>query len=397
MIRRLTLYITLFFSCLIGQAYADELRFGFTGPLTGQNAFLGNEAVRGIRLGFERINNRGELNYRVSLFPLDDQYEPSKTVPQVERLIENVGVKALIGSIGTPTNLATLDTLAKHGIPLITPLSGAKSLRAERAAPFIFNVRASYTDEVYFLINTLTKIYNIRPDEIAIFAQKDSYGDAGLSSAMQALSQAGLKDPTSVLQIRHPRNNTEVDHVVADILGVFPIPKAIIMVSTYETTSNIIERLAQFDIHPLYATLSLSGLEAISLRTKNTSCNIIISKTVPPLTQSDSPLVKQFLEDMAKSGDTLPPTTIQFESYINALVVEQALLPLKDMPTSQAIETSLKQLTEDNKYNQSESILQFFNQNKQRLWIQLIGNGFSKDMGAEHSMTPSHSNRDLTD
>jgi len=67
------------------------------------------------------------------------------------------------------------------------------------------------------------------------------------------------------------------------------------------------------------------------------------------------------------------------------------------MPTSQAIETSLKQLTEDNKYNQSESILQFFNQNKQRLWIQLIGNGFSKDMGAEHSMTPSHSNRDLTD
>jgi len=35
-----------------------------------------------------------------------------------------------------------------------------------------------------------------------------------------------------------------------------------------KTTSNIIERLAQFDIHPLYATLSLSGLEAISLRTK---------------------------------------------------------------------------------------------------------------------------------
>lgn len=397
MIRHLVLYCVLSTACVIGQTHADELRFGFTGPLSGPNAFLGNEAIRGLRLGFEHINNSGVLNYRVSLFPLDDQYEPSKTVPQVERLINNVGVKAVIGSVGTPTNLATLDTLAKHGIPLITPLSGANSLRADRTSPFIFNVRASYTDEVYFLINTLTKIYQIRPNEIAIFAQKDSYGDAGLSSAMQALSQAGLEDPTSILQIRHPRNNTEVDHAVADILGAYPIPKAIIMVSTYETTSNIIERLEQFEIHPLYATLSLSGLEAISLRAQKTVANIIVSKTVPPLNQMELPLVRQFFEDMSKAGDRSPPTSIQFESYINALVVGQALLSLPSIPTSQDIESSLGQLADANKYNQSESVLQFLNQNKQRIWIQLIGQNFDQYNGATKTITPSQSNRALTD
>jgi len=56
-----------------------------------------------------------------------------------------------------------------------------------------------------------------------------------------------------------------------DILGVFPIPKAIIMVSTYETTSNIIAAPRAIDILTpnLYADLvSLPRFRSESLRTK---------------------------------------------------------------------------------------------------------------------------------
>ncbi|QUX94123.1 hypothetical protein C0J08_01310 [Marinomonas sp. CT5] len=361
---------------LIGEAaHSSELRFGFTGPLTGPNALTGTQLVRGLELGFKHINDSKKLNYSLSLIPLDDGYEPSRTPSQVTKLIQDYGVKAMLGSVGTPTNLASLSVLSKYDIPLISPFSGALSLRAERASPFIFNTRVSYTEEAYYLVNLLINDFGIKPNEIAIFAQKDSYGDAGLASTIDALLSVGLKDPTSILQIRHQRNSNEVNHSVADVLGVFPIPKAIILVSTYGTSANFIKQLEHFGISPLFAAFSFTGLEAIQAQTSDTEAKILITQTTPSLIDSTSPIIKQLKEDMARFGDMAPPTTIQLEGYINALTVGQALLPLKDLPTSDEIESSLKELLRDSNDTQKQNELFILNQKKQHIWVQFINKG----------------------
>lgn len=380
MILKVIVYITLSLFLLGEKAYSSELRFGFTGPLTGPNERLGQQAVRGIQLGFQRINASNQLNYRLSLFPLDDGYEPERTVPQVIELINNIGVKAMIGSVGTPTNLASLGILSKHGIPLIAPLSGAQSLRADRSTPFIFNTRAGYAEEAHHLVNTLINNFDIKPNEIAIVAQKDSFGDSGLASTLKVLTNAGLKDPSSILQIRYLRNNSNVDNIVADILGVYPIPKAIVMASTYEITTNLIKQLEQFGIYPIYASFSFSGLKNLQADLSDTKASVIISQTTPPFSQTESMLVQQLKTDMERFGDTDHPTTIQFESYINTLIVGQALLALKEVPTSNEIEDSLKKLTVDNREYQGESALQFLNPKNRHIWVSLIRNNVIQEL-----------------
>ncbi|RNF51503.1 hypothetical protein EBI00_06270 [Marinomonas hwangdonensis] len=356
-------------------AYSAELRFGFTGPLTGPNTFMGTQTVRGIELGFKRINDSQTLNYSLSLIPLDDGYEPSRTPIQVSSLINDYGVKAMLGSIGTPTNLASLSVLSKYSIPLISPLTGAQSIRAERPSPFIFNTRASYTEEANYLVNILVNDLNIAPDEIAIFAQKDSYGDAGLASTIEALRKVGLKDSAAILQIRHQRNSGEVSHSVADVLGVFPIPKAIIMVSTYSTSANFIKQLESFGITPLFSAFSFTGLEALQAEIGDTKAKVFITQTTPSLNDPHSFVVKQLKEDMARFGDTAPPTTMQLEGYLNALIVGQALLPIKNLPTSKEIEESLKHLAKKSHGSQKQNELAVLNPNKRHIWLQVIHNG----------------------
>lgn len=357
------------------KAISSELRFGFTGPLTGPNALTGTEVVRGIELGFNHINDSQKLNYSLSLIPLDDGYEPSQTPSQVTKLIQDYGVKAMIGSVGTPTNLASLGILSKYDIPLIAPSTGAQSLRIKRKSPFIFNTRASYTDEAYYLINILVNYFDIKPNEIAIFAQKDSYGDAGIASTMEALLTNGLRDPASILQIRHQRNNSEVSHSVADVLGVFPIPKAIILISTYETSANFIKLLEEYGISPLFAAFSFTGLEALQAQTIDSHSKIIITQSTPSLIGSTTPIIKQLKEDMARAGDTAPATTLQLEGYINALIVGKALLPLKELPTSKQIENSLKKLSKDNYDIEEDSELSVLNPNKRHIWAQYLNSG----------------------
>ena len=367
--------LTLLLFLMGEKAISSELRFGFTGPLTGPNKLNGTEVVRGIELGFKHINDSKKLNYSLSLIALDDGYEPSRTPSQVTKLIQDYGVKAMIGSFGTPTNLSSLGILAKFGIPLIAPLTGAQSLRIERESPFIFNTRASYTDEAYYLINLLVNYFDIAPNEIAIFAQKDSYGDAGIASTMEALLTNGLRDPASILQIRHQRNNSEVSHSVADVLGVFPVPKAIILISTYETSANFIKLLEEYGISPLFAAFSFTGLEALQAQTINTQSKVIITQTTPPLTDSSSPIVAQMKEDMARVGDVAPATALQLEGYINALIVGRALLSLKKLPTSKEIEDSLKKLSKDNYDTEEDNELAVFNRNKRHIWTHHLTSG----------------------
>ncbi|WP_369920242.1 ABC transporter substrate-binding protein [Marinomonas polaris] len=380
MILRVLVCLTLSLFLLGEKAYSSELRFGFTGPLTGPNAFTGTQVIRGIELGFKRINDSKKLNYQLLLVPLDDGYEPSRTPSQVTTLIKDYGVKAMLGSVGTPTNLASLDVLSKNDIPLIQPFTGAQSIRAERSSPFIFNTRASYTEEARYLINILVNDLGIKPNEIAIFAQKDSYGDAGLASTIEALTGAGLKDPASILQIRHQRNSSEVSNSVADVLGVFPIPKAIIMISTYDTSANFIKQLEAFDISPLFAAFSFTGLEALQAQISDTKAKILMTQTTPSLNNWKSPIIKQLRKDMVRFGDMAPPTTMQLEGYINALIVGQALLPLKDIPTSKEIEDSLKKLARDNYDSQKQNELYVLNIKKRHIWVQLITNGVLQEL-----------------
>ena len=75
------------------------------------------------------INASGGINGRkVTLISLDDAYAPQKTVEQVRRLVESDGVLGIVGSMGTPTNLAVAKYLNSAKVPQILLLASSPKL-----------------------------------------------------------------------------------------------------------------------------------------------------------------------------------------------------------------------------------------------------------------------------
>ena len=102
------------FSCLpgcggekkYGPGVSDtEIKIGqtvpYSGPISSLSGFGRVEAAY-----LRKINASGGINGRkVTLVSLDDAFAPPKTVEQARKLVESDGVLAIVGSMGTPTNL----------------------------------------------------------------------------------------------------------------------------------------------------------------------------------------------------------------------------------------------------------------------------------------------------
>ena len=85
------------------------LTFGMTAALTGPAAELGKQMRAGVLAAFQEINAAGGIQGRpLQLASLDDGYEPTRTVPNMNQLVDVDNVLAIVGNVGTPTSIAAV-------------------------------------------------------------------------------------------------------------------------------------------------------------------------------------------------------------------------------------------------------------------------------------------------
>ena len=112
------------------EVFEDSILFGQTAAFSGPAAALGIGMRDGILAAFEEKNRAGGVHNRQLLVKsLDDTYEPELAIENAQRLIDQDGVFALIGSVGTPTSRSTAPVALAAGVPLVGPFTGAAILR----------------------------------------------------------------------------------------------------------------------------------------------------------------------------------------------------------------------------------------------------------------------------
>jgi branched-chain amino acid transport system substrate-binding protein len=96
---------------------ATSITIGGTFPLTGV-ASLYKTIPAAEKAYFDYVNDHGGVNKRKITFEiLDDAYDPSKTVPLTQQLVEQDKVFADFGSLGTAPNLSVWSYLNSHHVP----------------------------------------------------------------------------------------------------------------------------------------------------------------------------------------------------------------------------------------------------------------------------------------
>ena len=273
-------------SILLGQSAA------FSGPA----AQLGIQMNIGTKAYLDYINARGGVYGRkIGLKTRDDRYEATVCVEATKKLIEEDKVFALISYVGTPTTGAALPILTEAKVPLVGPFTGAELLRTP-VNRYVFNVRASYYDETEKIVEQLVSTGN---KKIAVFYQDDNYGQAGLKGVEIAMGKRNLK--IAALG-KVERNTIKVEDAVKSINAAQP--DGVVMISAYTSITEFVRQMKRLGSSTQFHNVSFVGSKALADSLKDDGYGVAISQVVPFPWSPSVPIVKEYQEILAKSGNT---------------------------------------------------------------------------------------------
>lgn len=324
-------------------APASELLFGMSTALTGPAADLGRNMRRGFDAAFLECNSGGGIGGRdLKLVVLDDGYEPERTAPNMHRLIDEYGVLGVLGNVGTPTAIAAIPIANSNRVPFVGAFTGAGVLRKTPPDRYVVNYRASYAEETRAMVNALIGA-GLAVDEIAMFTQRDGYGDAGFVGAISALKDAGLDDETRVAHGRYERNSLAIENGLADILQHEPPPRAVIMVGAYAPCAAFIKMALEFGLDVPFLNVSFVGSSSLARSLEGTEARVIITQVVPH-PSSDLPVVHDHVRALEALDPEATPNFGSLEGYISARILIMALRDGGPEVTRESIIDSLEGL-----------------------------------------------------
>jgi len=310
-----------------------EIKLGQSTPLSGPASAFGAGAGRAVIGYFEMLNAQGGINGRkINFTQLDNAYSAPKAVEQSRKLVEDVGVLAEIGTIGTVPNVAIQKYLNSKQVPQLFITAGGRRFNDPKTFPWTVPLYPDFETEGRVIAKYILKA---RPDaKIGILYQNDDFGKdyvkglrAGLGTkASQIIAEASyeLADPTIDSQI-----------VQLKTAGV----DTLIEQSSAKATAQSIRKVHELNWSPLHViggstasvetVLKPAGLEA----SKGLVTTQFLKQPGDPAWANDEEIkaYKDFLKTYAPSAN--PDDYSVLVAYMNVNAVTLALKKCGDRLT----------------------------------------------------------------
>ena len=213
---------------------ATQITIGGTHPITGP-ASLYKTISAAESAYFAYVNDQGGVNGRkINYIVKDDAYDPSKTVPLTQQLVESDKVFAVYGSLGTAPGLATWDYMNSKRVPQVFLATGDSywgfchySKCAGKKYPYTFGWQPDYPGESKQYGKYIAANY---PNaKVGVLYQNDAFGKnyyAGLRVGLGA-KKSNIVDAESydvATQANLTQQILSMRSKSADILVIFATP-----------------------------------------------------------------------------------------------------------------------------------------------------------------------------
>lgn len=313
----------------------ERILIGQSAALTGPAGKLGLGMQAGLEAAFAEVNAAGGVHGRqLELVSRDDGYEPDRAIEATLALIEEDGVFMLSGYVGTPTAKAVLPIIEDMQVPVVGLFTGAGFLR-EPVKADIFNVRASYDQELEALVERLTA--DLGAERIAVFYQDDAFGLVGLNGTRKALHKRDMQLASTGT---YPRNTVAVKGGMATVRK--GEPDAVVMVGAYAPIAAFVRAMRAEGYDGAFATISFTGTEALIAEMGAEADGLVISQVVPSPVAA-VPVVERFAAAVPEEDRSY----LSLEGYVTGLVVIEGLKAAGPDLDRQALRTALERLDAD--------------------------------------------------
>lgn len=283
----------------------DTIKIGTVRPATGNFAIY-DQVTTGLDAYVKSVNDSGGVkagdgkSYKLELVKEDDAYDPAKTPALVKKLVEQDQVFALVGDIGTETNLAVRDYLNDKCVPNIALATGSPQWGNNKQYPWYIAGLPSYAAEANAWVEYLKKS---NPDaKIALLYQDDDFGQAYEKAIKKAIEGTDITIVDE--QSFNPLSGTTTEAAVTKLsqsdadtfivgIGGTPCPKTLSLIpETWKPTTIV--------------SVTCAGKTALSLAGGKDQGVIAAQATLDPSdpTDASNPKVQEFMTKGAAAGLT---------------------------------------------------------------------------------------------
>ena len=172
---------------------AADLRIGMVAPISGPLAKLGQETVIGSQIAVDIINEQGGVNGQKVVLTVADTPTPDLAKSEVERLVLNEKIKAIVGNYGSSLAIASSTTAVRHGAFYWEQSSSSYDI-TRKADPYAVKTTWGNFDLIQTLENVVKNVIaprlNKPANEVRIAILHE---DSGWGSELAQLMQEVIK------------------------------------------------------------------------------------------------------------------------------------------------------------------------------------------------------------
>jgi len=323
-----------------------DIKIGQTVPYSGPASAFSSYG-RVMTGYFQMLNEKGGINGRkVNLISLDNAFSPPKAIEQTRKLVDDDGVLAEVGTVGTVPNVAVQKYLNQKKVPQVFISAGGRRFNDPQNFPWTVPFYPPFEMEGATFGKFILK--NMPNAKIAVLYQNDDYGKdylTGLKTGLGSDSTAKIVAEVSY-ELSYPTVDSEVLKLKAsgaDTLIYFTTPKfaAQAIKKANELSWKPVQFLAS-PVNSIQGVLAPAGLENVQ-----GAYTTQFTKQAGDPAWAEDPEVKEYISFMKKwVPNDSPNDFIALSGYVNAQAIAKGLQRCGDNLTR---ENLLAQATSFNK------------------------------------------------
>ena len=297
---RSTLLMTLLITSLVALSAAapaavqadrdQEIRIGFTVPLTGASAAEGAYFIKAIKLALKQINQAGGVNgKKINLIIEDSQSSNPGALAALQKSVEKDKVLALVGPVKSTQIMAMSDAIKAYAIP--TMIGGTNANLTRKGNPWLFRVRPDDSIAAAAMVKFIKE--DLKMTRVGILHDTDAFGTGGAD-----LVEQGLK-PNGLTLVKREKYTTKDKDFTAQLLSLKKAGAQVMVVygTNPEDVAVIQRQYRQLGSPYKYlGSVSSGGRDCLNLAKEAAEGLMAIADFVP----GQSPVNRKYAEDYRK-------------------------------------------------------------------------------------------------